>query len=83
MDFARKAQFFTLDVISDAAYREPLGFLATDSDLYDYLKIVEGVFVAATMLTVFPIINWILCFRIFKSVLPSDRNPLGIGKITG
>jgi hypothetical protein len=77
------AQYFTLDVISDVAYREPFGFLATDSDLYDYLKIVESVFVAASMVTIFPWLNWLLGLQIMKAALPSDKDPLGIGKITG
>ncbi len=83
LDFGRKAQYFTLDVISDVAYREPFGFMETDSDLYDYTKIVESVFVAAAMVTIFPWINWILNLSIMKAVLPSDEDLLGIGKIQG
>jgi hypothetical protein len=83
LDFGRKAQYLTLDVISDVAYREPFGFIETDSDLYDYNKIVESVFVAAVMVTVFPWINWVLGLRIMKAALPSDKDVLGIGKITG
>jgi hypothetical protein len=82
-DFGRKAQYFTLDIISDVAYREPFGFMETDSDLYDYTKIVESVFVAAAMVTIFPWINWILNLSIMKAVLPSDEDLLGIGKIQG
>lgn len=83
MDFGRKAQYFTLDTISDAAYRDPFGYLATDSDLYEYISVVESVFVAASMVTIFPSINWLLGLRILKALLPSDKDPLGIGKITG
>lgn len=82
-DFGRKAQYFTLDIISDVAYREPFGFMETDSDLYDYTKIVESVFVAAAMVTIFPWINWFLNLSIMKAVLPSDEDLLGIGKIQG
>jgi hypothetical protein len=82
-DFGRKAQFFTLDVISDLAYREPFGYLTADLDLYDYVQIVESVFVAALMVTIFPWLNWVLGLRILKFALPSDRDALGIGKITG
>lgn len=83
LDFGRKAQFLTLDVLSDVAYREPFGFLAKDSDLYGYVKVVESVFVAASMVTIFPILNWILSLPIMKAALPSDSDPLGIGKING
>ncbi|KAL0777984.1 hypothetical protein CaCOL14_005637 [Colletotrichum acutatum] len=40
-DFGRKAQFFTLDVISDLAFGEPFGFAASDSDMYEYIKTTE------------------------------------------
>lgn len=83
MDFGRKAQYFTLDSMSDLAYREPFGFMATDSDMYDYLKVVESVFVAAAMVTIFPWINSLLNLRIMKAILPSDKDPLGLGKIIG
>ncbi|RAL07201.1 cytochrome P450 [Aspergillus homomorphus CBS 101889] len=36
MDFSRACQFFTLDVITDMAFGEPFGYLATDQDLHDY-----------------------------------------------
>ncbi|RBR15426.1 hypothetical protein FVER53590_09331 [Fusarium verticillioides] len=39
VDFGRRAQFFTLDVISDLAFGEPFGFLETDSDVYKYIQI--------------------------------------------
>jgi hypothetical protein len=83
LDFGRKAQYFTLDTISDVSYREPFGYLATDSDLYEYISIVENVFVAALMVTIFPSLNWLLGLPIMKVILPSDNDPLGIGKITG
>lgn len=83
MDFARKIQYFTLDVISDVAYREPFGYMATDSDLYDYISIVEGVFASALMVTIFPWLNWILRLPIMKAVMPSHTDPLGLGKILG
>lgn len=83
MDFGRKAQYFTLDTISDVSYREPFGYMATDSDLYQYISIVESVFVAALMVTIFPSLNWFLGLPILKFALPSAGDALGIGKITG
>jgi hypothetical protein len=83
MDFGRKSQYFTLDAISDISYRQPFGFLSTDSDMYSYISIVERVFVTAVMVTVFPWLNWVLGLRILKAALPSDKDPLGFGKIIG
>lgn len=83
MDFGRKSQYFTLDVISDVSYRQPFGYMATDSDMYNYISVVESVFVAALMVTVYPWLNKILGLSILKSALPSDQDPMGLGKILG
>ncbi|KAL3426423.1 cytochrome P450 [Phlyctema vagabunda] len=83
MDFGRKVQYFTLDIISDLAYREPFGYLATDSDLYDYIAEVEKVFASALMVTIFPWLNWVLRLSILKAAMPSEKDPLGLGKILG
>jgi hypothetical protein len=83
MDFGRKAQYFTLDIISDVGYREPFGYIATDSDLHGYIEEVEKVFTAALMVTIFPWLNWILQSRLLKAALPSEKDPLGLGKIIG
>jgi hypothetical protein len=83
LDFGRKVQYFTLDVISDVAYREPFGYIATDSDLWGYIAEVEKVFASGLMVTIFPWLNWVLRLSIVKAVLPSDKDPLGLGKILG
>ncbi|KAL2061574.1 hypothetical protein VTL71DRAFT_6951 [Oculimacula yallundae] len=83
MDFARKAQYLTLDVISDAAYREAFGYLRTDSDMYEFIATVESVFSSALMITVFPWLNSILSLSIMKAVMPTEKDPLGMGKILG
>ena len=81
MDMGRKVQYFTLDVISDAAYRQPFGYLASDSDMHGYIEQVEKVFTSALMVTIFPSLNWVLRLSILKAALPSDKDPLGFGKI--
>lgn len=83
MDFARKAQYLTLDVISDAAYREAFGYLRTDSDMYDFIATVENVFSSALLVTIFPWLNWVLRLSILKAIMPSDKDLLGMGKILG
>ncbi|KDN67099.1 putative cytochrome P450 [Colletotrichum sublineola] len=40
-DFGAKAQYFTLDVISDLAFGEPFGDLTTDSDVHEYIRTME------------------------------------------
>lgn len=65
------------------AYREPFGYLAADRDVYDYIKEAEKVLPAALIVTIFPWLNWVLQLSIMKAVMPSDKDPLGLGKIIG
>ena len=83
MDFGRKAQYFTLDVISHVSYGKAFGHLATDSDIYGYIEEVDKTLPAAMMVTVLPWINWVLQTRLVKSFLPSEKDPIGFGKIIG
>ena len=83
LDFGRKAQYFTLDVITNLAYGKPFGYLTSDSDVYDYIKTVEETLPAAMMVTVLPWINYLLQTRLMKSVLPSEKDPIGFGKLIG
>lgn len=53
-DFGRKAQCFTLDVISDVAFGEAFGDIATDSDVHKYIKTTEETLPAIIMTTVLP-----------------------------
>jgi hypothetical protein len=83
IDFGRRAQFFTLDVISTVAYGAPFGFLATDTDVHEYIKTTEQVIPAAMMVTVFPWLNKLLTLPLMKSLLPSEKDPIGFGEIIG
>ena len=83
LDFGRKAQYFTLDVITSLAYGKAFGYLSSDSDVYDYIQTVEETLPAAMMVTVLPWINWVLQTRLVKRVLPSERDPIGFGKLMG
>ncbi|PVH79035.1 pisatin demethylase [Cadophora sp. DSE1049] len=82
-DFGRKAQFFTLDVITHLAYGKAFGFLTTDSDVYEYIKTVEETLPAAMLVTVLPWMNWLLQTNLVKRILPSEKDPIGFGKLLG
>jgi hypothetical protein len=83
MDFGRRVQYFTLDALSTMAYGAPLGYLATDTDVYQYIETSEKVISAAMIVTVFPWLNRVLTSPIMKSLLPSEKDPTGFGKIIG
>ncbi|KAM0421938.1 hypothetical protein ACHAPD_000379 [Fusarium lateritium] len=83
VDLGRRAQFFTLDVISDLAFGEPFGFLETDSDVYKYIQITEETLPAVMVTTVIPWLVKVLSSPLFKSLLPSEKDRLGFGKLMG
>jgi len=82
-DFGRKAQFFTLDVISNLAFGDAIGFLTADADLYDYCKIFETQLPKIIFTTIYPWLVNVLQWPIVKRSLPSSTDGLGFGKVMG
>jgi hypothetical protein len=84
LDFAAKAQFLTLDVITDVAFGEPFGDLAADEDVHEYIHTIEKMLPVAIWVTVFPsLIDLIAVSWIGKRVLPSSGDNIGLGKAMG
>ncbi|WZH43100.1 cytochrome P450 [Fusarium acuminatum] len=83
VDLGRRAQFFTLDVISDLAFGEPFGFLETDSDVYKYIQITEETLPSVMVTTVVPWLVKVLSSPLFKKLLPSEKDRLGFGRLMG
>ncbi|SPO06076.1 related to pisatin demethylase (cytochrome P450) [Cephalotrichum gorgonifer] len=81
VDFGPMAQYFTLDVISDIAYSEPFGCLASDSDILGYIQAVNESIPMVMLFSAMPRLNWILQSAIMKRFLPSDRDQLGFGRL--
>lgn len=79
-DFGRKAQYFTLDVITDLAFGKPFGDLSSDSDVYEYIRTQEENMPGIIVSTVIPWMLTILSSPLFKRMLPSDKDLIGIGK---
>ncbi|KAK1654392.1 cytochrome P450 [Colletotrichum phormii] len=82
-DFGRKAQFFTLDVISDLAFGEPFGFVGSDSDMYEYIKTTEDNLPVFMAMTVLPWVIRLFRYPFLRSMLPTEKDPLGFGKVMG
>ncbi|KAK1997896.1 cytochrome P450 [Colletotrichum falcatum] len=80
-DFGRKAQFFTLDVISDLAFGKPFGFVETDSDVYEYIKTTEESLPMFIATTVYPWVIRLFASPLFRALLPSEKDRLGFGKV--
>ncbi|KAH8172544.1 cytochrome p450 domain-containing protein [Sarocladium implicatum] len=81
VDFARKVQFMTLDVISKIAFGEAFGFIDADEDLYGYIKTTED---TVPMMQMFALIPWLIGLLqspICKAMMPSERDTVGLGPI--
>ncbi|KAI5456019.1 benzoate 4-monooxygenase cytochrome P450 [Mariannaea sp. PMI_226] len=81
VDFARKAQYLMLDLMSKIAFGEAFGFMDRDGDLYDYLSMTET---SLPMLQMFSLIPWLIDLLqspFFKAFMPSERDAVGIGPI--
>lgn len=84
MDLARKVQFFTLDVITRAAYGDAFGYLAQDADVHDQVKIAEQVIPFLSLCATVPFLNQALN-RMWVSLKlgPRATDHGGIGKVMG
>ncbi|KND92746.1 Pisatin demethylase [Tolypocladium ophioglossoides CBS 100239] len=80
-DFGRKAQYFTLDVISDLAFGEPFGDMATDSDVHEYISTIETAAPTYIVATVLPWLIAVLSSPLFKWMIPSEKDVVGLGRI--
>jgi hypothetical protein len=83
VDFAPKAQYFTLDVISEIAFGEAFGNLEADDDLASYIKAAEETIPIIIFLTVSPWLVQIFFSWPFTYLLPSDKDTVGLGKLMG
>ena len=83
MDFARKSQFFTLDVISSIAFGRSFGDLVSDSDNHTFVGALEEAGPAIMVVTVLPWISTLLQLPFLKGVMPSAKDKIGLGKVMG
>lgn len=73
VDFARIAQYFTLDSLTHIAFGRPLGFLLENRDLYDYNASSTAFIPVLAMGASVPIIGDILKSRIVQFLAGPKR----------
>ncbi|RBR23415.1 uncharacterized protein FIESC28_03794 [Fusarium coffeatum] len=83
VDFSQKAQFFTLDVISDLAFGHQFGYLTKDEDVYDFLKITRAYFPVTVTMANMPWMISLLHSRLFSGLLPKETDGVGFGAFIG
>lgn len=84
MDFAKIAQYFTLDIISDVAFGEPIGFLVRNEDVNGYCQVVEKALPAFEWAAALPMMNRLVRLPVLKKmIMPSPQDVSGVGMIMG
>jgi hypothetical protein len=84
MDMARKAAFFTMDVITDVAFAKPFGNLTNDEDMYRYIQSTEEMLPIMLMMTAVPALSTFFQISwVSKLLFPSDKDNTGLGKLIG
>lgn len=84
VDIARKAAFFTMDVITDVAFAKPFGNLTNDEDMYRYIQSTEEMLPVMIMMTSVPALSAFFQIGwVSKFLFPSDKDNTGVGKLIG
>jgi hypothetical protein len=83
VDFARIAQYFTLDVIGEIAFGKSFGYLKTDSDIHDYIRTTEKAMPFMMVVCVMPLLGKIIHSRFLNWIMPSENDKMGFGKVLG
>ena len=83
MDLGEKGQFFTLDTISELAFGHAFGFMETDSDKYDYIKITKAFIPFVVFLCHATPLAALLHSRLFRGLFPKAGDKLGFGAFIG
>lgn len=84
MDFARTAQYFTLDILSLIAFGDKFGYMEADTDLYDYNKTSAEFLPLLEWMTNHPCIRRVMTSSFVQSLAaPKGTDSIGQGKIIG
>ncbi len=83
MDFAVLAGYFTLDILTQIAFGQALGFLIKNEDLYDYHKSSSQFYPIMELSSNHPMILSILRSRIMQGAAPKPTDKIGFGAIVG
>jgi cytochrome P450 len=84
VDFAYIAQYFALDVLTDLAFGEPLGFLSTETDLFSYIEKSANFLPLMELGTNHPWVHRILTNPLVSFLAgPKPGDKTGLGAVMG
>ncbi|KAK3934715.1 cytochrome P450, partial [Diplogelasinospora grovesii] len=83
IEFAHKAQYFALDVISELGFGEAIGFLPNDKDMYRYVEINDTFFPVMAVILNMPWMDKYLKSWPLNMALPKEGDQVGFGRLMG
>jgi cytochrome P450 len=83
VDFARLAQFFTLDVTGSIAFGEPFGFLDNNEDMFDYVGMSNSYLPWTQLVALVPWLVKLFQSPLMANVMPRPTDQKGLGKLMG
>jgi len=83
VDLARITTFFTLDVISSAAFGRSFGFLERNGDPFDYINQLRKMLPALMIFGVYPEAQKIARLPLVQRALPKASDAVGMGRVMG
>lgn len=83
LDFARKAQYLTLDIIAAVAFGGAFGFLEKDEDVFKYIETTENTIPAMILCAAFPGLSTLFQSPLLKWLMPKNTDAYGLGRIMG
>ncbi|KAG6001640.1 hypothetical protein E4U21_003995 [Claviceps maximensis] len=83
LDLGRKVQYMAVDVVTELLFGESFGDLAADADVHGYLGAMERFVPTLIVSTVLSWIIPLLGLPLFRPLVPSEHDVLGVGRIMG
>ncbi|KAM0327966.1 hypothetical protein ACHAQA_005365 [Verticillium albo-atrum] len=80
MDFARKMQYLTLDIITSLAFGECFGYLSQNLDVHNYIQITEESMPVMMAMSVLPSLTTLVQSPLLRRAMPSEHDRVGLGK---
>jgi hypothetical protein len=83
MELSQKSCYFTPDVISDAGFGAPFGFLKQDRDLYQYIQSSTSLWVLGGIIVNVPILIKLMMHWPLNLLMPKAGDGVGLGGLMG
>ena len=81
MEFGHRAQFFSLDVVTDITFGEPFGFLKKDGDVEHYIETQMAMIYVFGILGTLPWLLHVIHAWPINRLMPGEADKVGFGRL--